>query len=119
MTICEQFIRGSFNRIGTRFIPSPNLNDILGKKSIRYLKDLSPSQKLIQTWLPEGYVAISSVHNATDEYERSTVWNHTIVLSVQDYFKLHEEHDKTLFGRYFVDGLDKPPRSLEPLRVET
>lgn len=92
---------------------------MLSKRSIRFLRELTPSKALIQTWLPEGYVAISEVHNTTDEYERSTVSNHTIIVAVQDYFKLHQERDKAVFGRYFIHGLEEPPKSLEPLRVET
>jgi len=74
---------------------------------------------MTQTWLPEGYIAISFIQNGEDEYNRETVWNHTMLLTVEDYFKLHRSVDNKLFESHFIREMQNPYGTLKPLKVET
>jgi len=110
---CEQFIYGHFNGIGYRFIRTPNLTQKLSKKSIGYLKNLK-GNSIVQTLLPENIVAVTHLNYGKDEYGRKTVWNHTILVSMNDYFDLHPP---TLFEPLFIKNLEKPIEILEPVKV--
>lgn len=110
LILCEHFIYG--HRLG--LIKSSEVEQILTKKSIKHLCNLNGISP-IQTWLPEGYVAITYLRKDKDNYGRDTLWNHTILISIQDYFKLHPP---TQFEAYFIKSLSNPPRMLEPLRIQ-
>ena len=109
MIHCEHFIYGQFNDVGYQLIKSANIDKILTKKSLNHLTHLDCST---QTWLPEGYIAITHIQHNKDEYERKVTWNHTILIRVEDYFKLHPP---TFFEPFFIKKLDKPIEQLEPL----
>lgn len=111
MIHCEHFICGEFNGIGYRLIKSSNVDLILTEKSLRHLTHLDRSN---QTLLPEGYIAITTIRHTKDEYDRNVTWNHTILIHVQDYFKLHPP---TLFKPYVITELEQPPTTLEPIII--
>lgn len=116
MIHCEHFIYGQFNGLGYRTIKSAHLDQIIGSKSLRHLKNLKGPNP-IQTLLPEQVVAITFLHyDKKDEMGRKTVWNHTIVLSIQDYFKLNPP---SLFEPHFIREMQNPYGTLNPLEVET
>ena len=80
-TRCEQFYRWHFNGLGYRLIKSPGVDDLISKKSLRYLTRLN-GDKTVQTLCPENVVAITKVKKGEDEYGRETVLNHTILISI-------------------------------------
>jgi len=111
MIHCENFIYGQFNGVGYRLIKSANVDKILTKKSLNHLTHLDSSN---QTWLPEGYIAVTYIRHGKDEYERKVTWNHTILVRVQDYFKLHPP---TLFKPHIITKMEQPPTTLEPIII--
>ncbi len=113
----EHFVYGSFEGLGRRLVTSANIDQILSTRSLNHLKDLNGSD-MIQTWLPEGYVAITFLHTKLDEYERETIWNHTILVPVNSYFRLHQDRDKQLFKEHYIDDMLIQPKTLAPLKVK-
>lgn len=111
MIICEHFVYAHKHGL----IKSPNVEQILTKKSLQHLINLT-GNSIIQTWLPEGIVAITYLQHSQDMYGRKTLWNHTILVSPQDYFSLNPP---SVFEPYFIKRLGKRTKSLEALRVET
>lgn len=98
----------------TGIIKSPGVDQLLTRKSLRHLCTLN-GNSVIQTWLPESVVAITFLRHDKDEYGREIIHNHTILLTVPDYFKLHPP---TMFQKYFVTHImHPPPRVLAPLRI--
>lgn len=79
---CEQFIHAHFDGVGYRTIATPNLDNIITQASLRYLKELQHDSV---TWLPENYLAVTRIYQTKDEFERNTLWNHTILMSAQDF----------------------------------
>jgi len=115
MVLCEHFIYGQFNGLGYRTIKSANLHQIISSRSLRHLKNLN-GRSPIQTLLPEQVVAVTFLRNDTDEYGRKTMWNHTILISIQDYFNLNPAD---FFERYFIREMQNPYGTLKPLKVKT
>jgi len=114
LIVCEHFVYASFPRLGHRLIASPNVHDLLSAKSLQYLKDLRDGS-VIQTFLPEKIVAISYLKLKQDEYCRETLWNHTILVPIQDYLRLNYPN---FAESHFIQELDKIPKSLKPLEIQ-
>lgn len=107
---CEHFIYA--HKLG--IVKSSGVDQLLTRKSLRHLCTLN-GNSVIQTWLPEGVVAITYLRHDLDEYGRDIIYNHTLLLTVQQYFKLHAP---LLFEPHFIKELTRPPpRTLEPLRI--
>jgi len=117
MVQCEHFIYGQFDGLGYRTIKSAGLDHLITRKSLRHLQDLK-GRSPIQTLLPlEKCVAVTYLHNnKKDEMGRKTVWNHTIVISIEDYFRFNPP---TMFEPHFIRCMSNPYGTLKPLKVET
>jgi len=116
MVDCEHFIYGQFDGLGYRTIKSQHLDQMISHKSLRHLQNLKGPNP-IQTLLPEDVVAITFLHShKKDEMGRKTVWNHTIILSIEDYFRLNPP---TMFKSHFIREMQNPHGTLKPLKVET
>jgi hypothetical protein len=109
----EHFIYALFEGYGIKLIKSPGLNELLNGELIDYLCKLERDKEIL--W-PNGVITVSRVHPAHDEHGRDGVWNHTIALRLMD-FLAHVQPNKIL-SDMFIDGLEKPPKMLKPLKVE-
>lgn len=116
---CESFLRGPFKGWGQRLVETPGLRSMISNKSITQLLTLNGDNMIHRNLLPENVVAITKTVTVQDSMGREAVWNQTFLLSIADYFKLHEHADVTLFEHHFTKPLAKPPPRLEQLRVET
>lgn len=119
MIHCETFRRSPFKGYGQRLIETPGTREIISNKSMSKLLSLNGDNTIHHNLLPENIVAITKTVSVKDEMGREVVATQTFLMSVQDYFTLHKHDDIALFGPHFLGPLDKPPKSLEPLRVET
>jgi len=116
---CETFLRGPFKRVGQRLIETPSAREIISNKSLNKLLSLNGDNTIHHNLLPENIVAITKTVLVKDEMGREATSTQTFLISVQDYFTLHRQDDIRLFGPHFLVPLEKLPKSLEVLRVET
>ena len=110
----EQFIYGSFNKVGYRQVTSPNTHKIIGEDSFKYLRELK-GEGVIQTLLPENVVAVSFLRSDSDDFGRKTVWNHTILIPIEDYFTLNPS---TMFTSHFKEVAKTKPNQLNTYKVQ-
>jgi len=106
---CEHFIYAHQRGL----VMSAGVEQLLTKKSLKHLCGLN-GESTIQTWLPEGLIAITHLHHGRDSYGRKTVWNHTILVSPEDFFSFNPP-DK--FKQYFITELPKRQTGLQPLKI--
>lgn len=112
----EHFIHGQLDGVGYRTIKTKNVRQILADKTFNELCQMRGSG-VTQTLLHrERYVAVSYLGYTLDEWGRRNTWNHTILIPMEDYFKLHPP---TLFEVFFIRENGVAPESLEPLRINT
>lgn len=110
---CEHFVYAPFNGVGYKLIKSSGVDNLITRKSLRHLKQLSGASP-VQTWLPEKVVAISYLARRKDDHGRDAVYNHTILVGIEDYFRLNPPHQ---FGNHFITTLDKNVSSLDSLVI--
>lgn len=115
---CETFLRGPFKRIGQRLFESADTREIISNKSLRQLLNLNGDNTIHRKLLPENVVAITKTVTVKDEMGREAVWNQTFLMSIADYFKVHEQADLALFEPHFIKPLEKPPGMLKPLTMK-
>lgn len=115
---CETFLRAPFKRRGQRTIETANVRELISNKSMRKLLSLNGHNKLHHNLLPENIIAITQTVTVKDDMDRDVTRNHTFLITVADYFSLHKTRDIAIFGPHFLNLNEKPPRQLEPLRIE-
>ena len=119
MTYCEHFVYGQFNGVGYRLIRSTGLDQVLSKESMRYLCNIGGKLKQearIQVWLPqENIVSVSYLKPGKDGYGRRVMWNHTILMPVEEFLK---HTSTTLFEPYFIKQLSRAPQELDPIIIK-
>lgn len=98
------------------FIKSHGVNQLISDVNIQYLR-----QKLQQPkdpyWLPtEQAVAIQLIDEVKDDYGRTGVWNHTLLIPIDEYIRLTNPY--ALFSKYFFKKDGEVPIRLEPIEVE-
>jgi hypothetical protein len=116
---CEHFIYGLFPNIGYRLIATPRLPHLICASTFTTLKNLgmhADSKVTFQIyWEAERVISVSTVRPMTDVHGRKGVWNHTILISLDDYLKLTQPH--TILAPFSIAPLNDPPRTLSPLVV--
>jgi hypothetical protein len=103
---CEHFIYALFNE-GYKLHATPNLKKLLNDDNLKYLchiGDKTKQETVVQVWFPtENLLSVSSIHQTSDKYGRKGIWNHTILVSAEDYFQLTQP--STIFKPYFLKEL--------------
>jgi hypothetical protein len=120
---CEHFIYGLHQRRGIQLYKSKGLTKLVNDDNLQFLchvGDNAVEETYFQIWLPgdNPVLAVSKVHPAKDEYGRNGVWNHTIVIDINDYVKLTQPHN--LFASHFIKALDDSAdySTLQPILIE-
>ena len=115
----EHFIYGYFPGVGYKLIKSPGVDKLLTNSMLNLLCHLGNGTKKeirIQVWLRnENLVSISLIKPVTDEYGRSCVWNHTILVPIQAF--LDRTHPAWI-EPYFIRELNGPSDRLNTLTVK-
>lgn len=118
MVRCEHFIYALFPT-GYKLLRSPGLDKVLSKRNLSYLchiSDRREEEATIQIWFPdEKILSISSIHPVADQYGRHGLWNHTIIISIDDYIQLTQPSN--IFKPYFISKLPDPNTALKPLLI--
>jgi len=109
----EHFIYGLFKHYGIKLIKSPGITKLLTSEIIEYLCQLKESKEYF--W-PNGTITISRVHSVDDEFGRDGVWNHTIAINILDYLAYTQPTNHV--RPYFINKLEKPVSSLQPIDVK-
>ena len=121
MTIAEHFIYGLFNKSGYKLYKSPLVDKLLNEKSIYqlcHIGDKLEGNAVIQLWWPtEHVISVSNiVPMQKDQYNRKGVWNHTILLRIEDYFQLAKPAG--LLAPFLLSPFSEAPKTpLKPLEV--
>ena len=119
---CEHFIHALLPRSGYKTVMSKGVTQLLSRENLQMLMHIGDHIKketTVRVWLPDvNILSISYLRPAKDQYSRSGVWNHTILLKIQNYFTLADPTPtlKPYFIRDFNNGV---PTTLEPLMVTT
>lgn len=117
---CLQFIFGQFGKLGYKFLKTADLNQRLSESSIIELcrQGGGLKKEIVQARFldNENMVAISYLKPTSDEMDRSGIWNHTILIHINDYLQLTEPGK--IFAPYFIRELKEPPKNpLEPIII--
>lgn len=116
------FIHGQFGKDGYRLFKSRDLTQKISEETLIDLSrqggGLNGEVIRVSYRAKENMIAVSYLRSTNDEISRSGVWNHTILISVEDYLKL--TNASKLFESFFIRELKEPPRNpiLEPIEVE-
>jgi len=120
MIRCEHFIYALYNGYGIRLSQSPNVDKMLKEQSLRQIYDLAHNlkeEKIQYLWFPDEQVITASfLKPVTDEHSRKGSYNHTILLTINDYFELSPP--SLFLEKYFIKNQDAPPNTLKPLEVK-
>ena len=120
MIQCEHFIYALFNNRGYRLIKSAGVDGLVDDDNLYFLchiGDNTPEPVTIQLRLPnEDLLAVSHVAPTEDEYGRRGVWNHTILIKLNDYLQLTQP--STMLQPYFINQTKEPPYELNPLTIK-
>jgi len=116
MIACEHFIYS----LATGLITSPKLEKMLTPLELDFLCHIGDKEKTKQcfrTKINKFVVALTYIEPIQDEYKRTDIWNHTILVEYQAYFNDRESHPLKLVGPHFVQPSGKSPRTLEPIKI--
>jgi len=120
MTTCEHFLYALYNGYGTRLTQSSNVDKMLNEQSLRQIYGLTHNLKeeTIQClWFPDEQVITASfLKPVVDEHGRKGSYNHTILLTLNDYFKLAPP--SLILEKHFIKNQTVPPDMLKPLEVK-
>lgn len=121
MIQAEHFIYALFNKSGYKCLKSPLVDKLLNQKSIYqlcHIGDKLEGNAVIQLWWPsEHVISVSNiVPMQKDQYNRKGVWNHTILLKIEDYFQLAKPSN--LLADSLLSPMNEAPKGpLKPLEV--
>ena len=110
--ICEHFIHGHFNGVGYKLIKTDGVDKLISTKTLNILKGYDSDKKVFWPY-PENVFSFTFTHNGSDEYGRRTVWNHTMLVSVEEYLKGMPDD---LFREHFITEMPTSLR-LSPLKI--
>ena len=117
MIQCPQFIYGQFGKLGYRLLKTMDLQ--ISDESLidlcRQGGGIKGPVHRVKLLKDEGMIAVSYIKPGHDE-DRGGVWNHTILVSVEDYLKIKNPID--VFARFFLDKLDVAVNPLKLIEVE-
>jgi hypothetical protein len=121
MIQCEHFIYGIFPKVGYKLVKSSKADKLLSEENFQLLMDLGKrinTEGVVQLWFPtEKTLTATYLCPSSDEYGRQGMWNHTILLNIDDYLKLKPPELTGIFNSYFIHGLTSIPKRLEPLQI--
>ncbi len=112
---CEQFI----SLLSRLVAASPNLEKILSLEELEFLIHLgsmADKPRCLRTIINDQYAAVSYIVPVNDEYNRKGVYNHTIIVSLKDYF--NGTSPTRMFWPYFHKDTENLPRRLSSLKCE-
>jgi len=121
MTTVEHFIYALFNKSGYKWFKSPFVDKLLNAKSLYqlcHIGDKLEGNAVIQLWWPtEHVISVSNiVPMMRDQYNRKGVWNHTVLLKIEDYFQLAKPSN--LLANSLLSPMNEAPTGqLKPLEV--
>lgn len=118
MIECEHFVYGPFPNVGYKLIKSSGVDKLLTAERINYLCRLTPNnkQRVVMAWLKEeDLVSISYIQKTQDDYGRTGVWNHTVLVKVRDFLSMVPPDN---FAKHFIQVTPVPPENpLKPLKI--
>ncbi len=119
MTTAQQFLYGLFNGLGIKLYKSPLVDTLLNRQAVErlcHIGDKLESDAIIPQWWPvQQVISISKIHPVVDELGRKGVWNHTILIRIEDFFYL--ANPVTFLAQHFLNPTDKPPSKLEAVTL--
>lgn len=102
------------------------MKKILKEESLEKLKNLRlkkrQTKNTVTLYFPlENVITRSYLQSARDIHGRKGIVNHTLILRVSDFFEEFPDVVNVAFNLINpqIENLSNPPRSLEPLKVET
>jgi hypothetical protein len=122
MITAEQFIYALFDKGGYKLYKSPLVDKLLNTKSVYqlcHIGDKLQGNAVIQMWWPTEHVITVSniVPMQLDQYNRKGVWNHTVLMKVEDYFQLAKPGG--LLAHLLLSPFSEAPKTpLKPLEVK-
>lgn len=113
----EHFTYG-FNGKDYRLTKSSGVDKQLSDAGRHHLCRLGTIQpRVVATWIPEDeVVARTYLAQKPDDYIRSAMWNHTILIGIHDYIQIQ---NFDVVDKHFIREGDVAPERLEPLRIDT
>jgi len=118
MITCEHFIYGIFDNSGYKLLRSPNLSKVLSDENLHTLRSLgneATQETFFQVWFPkEQLLALSYVKPTDDEYGRKVAWNHTIILTHNNYLNLA----LNIFNNHFIREPQNIENPLQPITIK-
>lgn len=98
------------------YIKSHGVNQLLSDVNLQYLRQKRSNPKE-PYWLPtEQVVAIQLIDQVKDDYGRIGVWNHTLLIPIDEYIRLTNPYK--LFSKHFLKKGDIP-ETLKPITLES
>jgi hypothetical protein len=117
----EHFILAPFNRLGIRIFKTSHLNEKISESTlIELCRQGGGLKKEVIRITPkpnENIVAVSYLKPVNDDMNRSSIWNHTIIISVYNILELIDL--SKVLAPYFIKELADPPEKLEPIEIGT
>jgi len=116
---CEHFVYALFNNLGYKTLKTGRLDVILTTNNLYNLQRLPERSQTYVHWLEtEQLVAFSKVRGARDEYDRKGVWNHTLLIHINDYLAYTQTRPAETLDAYFLRELPSPSTRLEPIQIK-
>lgn len=96
------------------FLKTPGV-DVLSDSNIQFLRK-PPDDDGGPYWLPkEQMVAVQRIERVQDRDGRHEIWNHTLLIPIQEYIMLTNPH--RLLAKHFLSKSEYPPTELEALTL--
>ena len=120
MTVtCEHFLYALFPDVGIKLVKTPNLWRLINSTTMQFLQHLGDHVQdatTVQMWFADlKLVTVSYLKPVTDQHGRKGVWNHTILISIDDYLQISQP--STLLSPHLIRSLAAPPQQLTPIQV--
>lgn len=112
----EHFLYGKLDGKGYGYETrkSPDVDKILSENSFNKL--VQNDIGIVKAWIPEDrLISRSYVGYTLDQYQRHSVWNHTILIFVTDYIKIQ---NMDVVDKHFIREGASVPKHLEPLKIK-
>lgn len=127
MIVLERFIYGLFKNTGYKTIYTSQVKKILKKESLEKLKNLrlkkGQSTDTVTIHFPsQNIITRSYLQSTRDIHGREGILNHTVIMKTTDFFQEFPDVVNVAFNLIEeppLMNLSDPPKSLEPLQVET
>ena len=110
----EHFTYGLFNGHGYVLTKSSGLDAVTTKAMMDKLVALDRDTQLL--WTTPPVISCTHIEPATDEFGRQGKWNHTIIISLEEYLLLTQP--QTFIRQHFLSKPSKPPSELKPLTIQ-